>query len=184
MRVQLVRHPDSPAASVVTDVEVDIARLAGGGLVCRYRLVGPTSAIVIAPPGPPERADGLWRSTCFEVFLQTEGGGYLEFNFAPSRRWAAYRFDGYRLGMAQFDLPRPPVVEPREKEHEFVLECRLEPGAAAGLAGAGPWTAAVTAVVEERTGLKTYWSAAHGPGKPDFHHPDSFVVEIPVEGCA
>jgi hypothetical protein len=184
MRLHLVRHPDSPPDAVALAVEADITRAGGARLACRYRLSGPTDAIVIAPPATPQRADDLWRSTCFELFLQTAGGGYLEFNFAPSRRWAGYRFDGYRTGMTPIDLCEAPHVEPRLTPTEFVLDCRLDLGGLGEPVESGPWRAAVTAVVEEGSGLKTYWSVEHGPGKPDFHHPDSFVVEIPVEGHA
>ena len=38
------------------------------------------------------------------MFIRPEDGeGYYEFNFSPSGEWAAYRFSGYREGMA--DLP-------------------------------------------------------------------------------
>src|SRR3546814_3736372 len=31
---------------------------------------------------------------------------------------------------------------------------------------------ALSAVIEELDGTKSYWALAHPPGKPDFHHPD------------
>ena len=35
------------------------------------------------------RADELWRTTCFELFLRPDGGrGYVELNLSPSERWA------------------------------------------------------------------------------------------------
>jgi hypothetical protein len=43
-------------------------------------------------------------TTCFELFLAEDSeaaqGAYAEFNLSPSERWAAYDFDGYRVGMA------------------------------------------------------------------------------------
>jgi hypothetical protein len=35
-------------------------------------------------------------------------------------------------------------------------------------------------VIEETSGGKSYWALAHPPGKPDFHHADGFVYELPV----
>ena len=53
----------------------------------------------------PARTDELWRSTCFELFLRFDDDErYVEFNFSPSTRWAAYAFDGYREGMAELPL--------------------------------------------------------------------------------
>jgi hypothetical protein len=33
-------------------------------------------------------------------------------------------------------------------------------------------------VVEDYRGRLTYWALEHPPGKPDFHHPDSFAIEL------
>lgn len=40
--------------------------------------------------------------------------------------------------------------------------------------------AAITAVIEEADGTKSYWALAHPVEKPDFHHPDGFVLELPT----
>ena len=42
-----------------------------------------------------------------------------------------------------------------------------------------PWQLALTAVIEETNGVKSYWALKHAPGKPDFHAADGFVVELP-----
>jgi len=33
---------------------------------------------------------------------------------------------------------------------------------------------------EETNGRLSYWALAHPPGKPDFHHPDCFALELPA----
>ena len=38
---------------------------------------------------------------------------------------------------------------------------------------------ALSAVIETVDGAKTYWALAHPSDKPDFHHPDSFVLDLP-----
>src|SRR5258705_10346512 len=46
-------------------------------------------------------ADGLWRHTCFEVFLARKGSrAYREYNLAPSGEWASYAFSSYRTRVA------------------------------------------------------------------------------------
>jgi len=37
---------------------------------------------------------------------------------------------------------------------------------------------AMAAVVEDEGGRLSYWALRHPPGKPDFHHPDSFALEL------
>jgi len=38
----------------------------------------------------------------------------------------------------------------------------------------------LAAVIEEKSGAKSYWALAHPPeGPPDFHDPACFVLELP-----
>jgi hypothetical protein len=37
---------------------------------------------------------------------------------------------------------------------------------------------AISAVIEETNGTKSYWALAHPPGAPDFHHPDCFTLQL------
>src|SRR5262249_27711317 len=139
----------------------------------------------LAIPGPaaPERTDELWRHTCFEAFLRPEppdgaADAYAELNVAPSTQWAAYVFTGYREGMA----PAPIVASAIELTQDaagLVLAVRLN---LAGLSlPAGPCRLALSAVIEETTGAKSYWALAHPPGRPDFHHRSSFACALPAE---
>jgi hypothetical protein len=44
---------------------------------------------------------------------------------------------------------------------------------------------ALSAVIEEEGGMLSYWALKHPPGKPDFHHPDAFALELePPDGEA
>jgi hypothetical protein len=36
----------------------------------------------------------------------------------------------------------------------------------------------VSAILEDRDGTKSYWALAHPPGKPDFHDPACFALEL------
>jgi hypothetical protein len=38
----------------------------------------------------------------------------------------------------------------------------------------------LSAVIEEKNGMKSYWALAHPAGKPDFHHPACFAAELPA----
>jgi hypothetical protein len=36
----------------------------------------------------------------------------------------------------------------------------------------------VAAVIEDENGRLSYWGLRHPSGKPDFHHPDGFILEV------
>jgi hypothetical protein len=172
MRLPLKLHPES-RCEAVAGIEVETVRTAPSTLSLRYLVSGAVDGILLPAQAGPGRADGLWQHTCLEAFLRQRGeAGYREFNLAPSSRWAAYGFDGYRSGMELLET-RPPRIETELDESCLELRALLD------LPGAGPWQLALCAVIEETNGRKSYWALAHPAAKPDFHHPDSFTCELP-----
>lgn len=172
MRRTLKRHPDTPC-DAVTSIAVDIARTQAGVLELSYLVAGDTGGMRWPPLAAPARTDGLWQRTCFEAFIRAaHQPGYREFNFAPSTQWAAYEFTGYRENMANADATNAPVIATQATAGGYLLTAKLEFGAPP------PWHLALSAVIEETNGRKSYWALAHPPGKPDFHHSDSFAFEL------
>jgi hypothetical protein len=175
MRRTLVRHPDFPCEAVGA-IEVEASRPRGRELMLRYRLVNVTEALVI--PRPSEgRTDGLWKHTCFEAFVQAPPRPeYRELNLSPGGAWAAYRFDGYRAGMAQAGVPAPRVEAGGPARDGFATTVTW----ALDLPADAAWRVGVAAVVEESGGRIAYWALQHPGGRPDFHHPDCFALELPA----
>ena len=172
MRLGLKLHPDSRCPAVA-GIDVEVTRPRGGTLLLRYLVTGRIGALRLPPAAASARADELWLQTCFEAFVRPVGGeGYYELNFAPSTEWAAYRFSGYRKGMAHAEESVAPIVSFVASAECFELQASLE------LPNTGPWRLALSAVVEHTNGEKSYWALAHHPGKPDFHHPDAFALEL------
>ena len=173
-------HPDSPCAAVA-HIDVAVVR-ARGRLTLTYLVTGKIADIRLPPPAAHVRADGLWQHTCFEAFVRKQPSlRYYEFNFAPSTEWAAYRFRGYREGMVVAEEMRAPVIESRTNAETYSLQATLQPDVLPSLPAAAPWFLNLSAVIEETDGRKSYWALAHPPGKPDFHHADCFVLELPPE---
>ena len=181
-RRELICHPDTPARGVRSiAVEIDLSFEEGFAL--RFVVEGEIGAIVL-PQGEGELViadsgtDGLWQGTCFEAFLTEEGQpDYTEFNYAPDGRWACYQFDDYRSLLRSDDLMPWSMMVERSPE-QFVL--RVEPGIF-------PDTGtrmALSVVIEELDGTKSYWALAHPPGKPDFHHPDCFTLSLGAPDAA
>jgi hypothetical protein len=167
----LAPHSDFPT-DPVSSIEVEIAQNTGT-LTLRYRLTGAIADLAIPPQTTPARADELWRHTCFEAFLQpAPGDAYFEFNFAPSTQWAAYAFASYREGMTPADIP-PPVIQTHATAATLDLTVTLTQ------LPPGPCRLALAAVIETKSGAKSYWALAHPPGKPDFHHRTGFAYDLP-----
>jgi hypothetical protein len=171
MHYSLLSHPAMPPASVAS-VRCSLRR-EGDGLRLTYSIVAAPGALRLPEPAPPVHTDGLWRTTCLELFVTEEGAAYREFNFAPSGQWAAYRFAARREGMAPLAMPEPPAIRLAGQADETVLSVAL-PGI-----GTGPLRLGITAVIEETDGTKSYWALRHGGDAPDFHDPDCFVAQLP-----
>jgi len=173
--LKLTPHPDFPCEALV-GIEAGARREGEAALKLTYRARGRIAELALAPPAAPLRTDGLWRTTCFEAFLKPESGqGYVELNFAASGEWAAYGFAGYRDGMAALEMPIPRIETRRE--HELLeLEVAID---LTGVLPPGPCRLALSAVIEEASGAKSYWALAHADGRPDFHHDAAFAARLP-----
>lgn len=205
----LVPHSDFPPAAVPNVTFSYVWKSAGEWA---FDFIVPVSpkALLLPEPEAPGRTDGLWEKTCFELFLMdVASGSYLEFNFSPSGRWAAYRFDDYRAGRHDLEVAPPRIITADPVQSGLAMEAHLR---ASGLneesirllLQASPpvpeprhftlsailddpamkddraWVAGVSAVIEEADGTKSFWALGHPPGEPDFHHRDCFRLELPA----
>lgn len=176
MRQKLKLHPDFPD-SVVREIEVGVARGRPASLTLNYLIIGEIGELCLSPIVAAVRADELWRHTCFEAFICTQPGDpYCEFNFAPSTKWAAYRFDSYRRGMQPLQEISTPRIEIRQSKSSFELKAALELDRLPDLNGDMDWRVGISAVIEETNGRTSYWALAHVPGKPDFHRVEAFAL--------
>jgi hypothetical protein len=178
MRLPLRLHPDSLSLAA-THIDVDVARPNPASLVLRYFVTGKIGGLRLPPIAPAVRAEELWQRTCFEAFVRGPASDiYYEFNFAPSTQWAAYQFDGYRSGMREASGVGAPPIAVKASSALFRLQASLELDQLSDLPRDARWRLGLSALIEETSGLKSYWALTHPPGKPDFHHPDCFAHEF------
>jgi predicted GIY-YIG superfamily endonuclease len=176
--LSLLCHPNTPSLAV-RQILVEVFFNEPDWVEMKFRVRGAIDQIAVPMTKSSERADRLWEATCFEMFSRnSKYESYEELNFSPSLKWAAYEFDSYRTGMRAIDALEPEIAVERGPS-------LLRLTARAALAeGAGPWCVALSAVIEETDGTKSYWALAHPPGKPDFHHPDCFALTLPAPDAA
>jgi hypothetical protein len=175
---QLKPHPDTRSFAV-RHIEVDIVRPRADGLMLSYTVTGTIGDILMPPVALATRSDDLWQHTCFEAFVRaSRDAEYYEFNFAPSTQWAAYRFSGYRSGKRAANEVDPPQIELQSGPQSCTLRASLDLRRLPALARAASWQFALSALIEDTGGRKSYWALAHPPGKPDFHHADGFAHEF------
>lgn len=170
--MRLLPHPAAPATAAFTiDAE---ARRAGRRLAFDYVVRGAVDALAFAPRAAPLRTDGLWNATCFEAFWRRPlAANYVEMNFAPSTQWAAYQFTAYRAGMAPLAVATPEIAIDDTTE-SFRLRAEVDFDFEGPLALA----LALTAVIVEKNGAKSYWALAHAGEKPDFHAAAGFCAAL------
>lgn len=171
--IDLLCHEHTPAPQVQA-IRVSAALTAEGALSLCYLLDADLDRLAIPAAIAPERSEGLWRRTCFEAFVMGDDApAYREFNFSPSGAWQAYAFQAYRQGGPLAEAAAPRIV--REEEGTLSLNVllssqNLPPGRRLWLG--------LSAVIEATDGGLSYWALRHPPGRPDFHHPDCFVLEL------
>ncbi len=171
-KLPLVCHPDTPSKDV-SQVHVAVQRIRGEEeLWLEFKVVGAQS-LLLPTLQKPERSNELWATTCFELFAKAAGKDrYLEFNFSPSTRWAAFEFDEYRSGIRELTMHDPEI-------YIFPLgDCFFLSVEAGPVLPRGDLKLALSAVIEETDGTKSYWALRHPPGDPDFHHPDCFTLTL------
>jgi hypothetical protein len=177
--VTLTCHPDTPT-DAVRGMSARVCRNPGDRLAVSYVVEGDLGRVRVPAPRAPRPAERLWEHTCCEIFIaRGSAPGYREYNFSPSGEWAAYVFEAYRArraGEPQSSLS-PPQITVRGDSGTLELDASIS------LDGLGPQPGArlalaLAAVIEDREGRLSYWALRHPPGRPDFHHPEAFALEL------
>lgn len=180
MSLALHAHPTTPSAAPLR-LMAEAALSQAGRLALTYRVEGDPRVIAVPPPGPPERQDGLWRSTCFEAFLRAPPAeAYAEINLSPSRAFAVYLFDGYRTGMRPAMAVAAPRIDCEVGGAALRLHAEVDIAPLSIGAARTPLLVGLCAVIEEAGGRLSYWALHHAKERPDFHAAESFVHKLSV----
>ncbi len=168
---RLTAHPARRPIRVA-NVQVVSQFLKDGTLFLRWRIDG-AQKLVLPPYAGSGRADDLWKTTCFELFLDLGDGKYREFNFSPSGRWAAVDFASYRVKSGNAELRNWPETA-IERGDSIVTGSVRVPGEAL----AGATHGALATVIEEEGDVISFWAHAHHQEQPDFHDRTCFTTQF------
>ena len=112
------------------------------------------------------RADRLWLSTCFELFLGTENQShYIELNVTPSGAWNCYHFDKYRSGMRESGAWDLQEVEIRNGVFSATFLGQLT---------SRMIRVAPAVILQLKSAKLDYFAISHA-AQPDFHDPGRHV---------
>lgn len=179
--VALTCHPQT-STDVVRGIGASLCRQPAGLLVVRFSLHADAGRLRVPAPQPSRRCDHLWQHTCFELFVKLDAGSaYHELNVAPSGEWAIYAFHGYRQRAALPDDAAAPELTVRCSANRIELDAVVRAACLSTEYAHAALRVALAAVIEDARGGLSYWALRHPPGKPDFHHPDSFALELVPE---
>jgi hypothetical protein len=103
---------------------------------------------------------------------------YHELNFSPSHEWAAYAFSEYRNGAPLVDDSLDPQIAVHTRADGLELQATVHLQRLSSQLLAGKLSLGLAAVIEDAEGGLSYWALRHPPGKPDFHHPETFALEL------
>ena len=167
--------PDPVIRGLVAKVDASES----AALAFSYTLIGDIHRLLIPFAAAPKHVDGLWQHTCFEAFIGADGyAAYYEFNFSPSREWALYSFRSYRDGEPVDDERLSPEIVVRRETGKIELDAVVHLDRLAAIRPGARLRLGLSAVIEDNNGKLSYWALKHPADKPDFHHPDSFTLEL------
>jgi hypothetical protein len=154
-------------------------------LVLSYRLLADINQLRIPLAAPPRRVDGLWKHTCFEAFIGVQDSpAYFEYNFSPSGEWAVYQFRAYRDGGPVQDEAVAPDISTERIAERLTLTASLRINRLPLIQTGSMLRIGLSAVIETDDGALSYGALKHPSTKPDFHHADSFALELALPGAS
>ena len=142
-----------------------------------YQIIGNISQINIPTViNKPTRKDRLWETTCLEFFLGIKNSTqYWEFNLSPAKNWNVYHFTDYRQNMKEETNISLLTFEIKTQPQYLNLSLQLNLNSI--VSPEIKLAAAISAVIETKNQI-TYWALIHPSLTADFHHRDSFIIDL------
>ncbi len=142
-----------------------------------YRLEKSSPIIIPQIVNSPTRQDNLWEHTCCEFFIGLKNSTkYWEFNLSPAGNWNVFRFPNYRQYLAEemaFDSLPFNVLQQADW-----LQLQLEVNLNKIISPEQSLEVGVTTVIEDQDRQLSYWALSHPASEANFHHRDSWMIDL------
>ena len=160
MQKKLIPH------SLIEDIFItSILDLKADRVTLSFLVEGALENYIFPSPQTSKRANELWKSTCFELFLaHSEKEEYYEFNISPSLAWNCYHLSTYRAEPKEVEILVEPVIKTTKESGCYRLDFELK-----GFALTSFDRVNLTAILLTKEGERTFWSLKKMQGSPDFH---------------
>lgn len=143
-----------------------------------YQLIGNLLHVKIPQHSTSRtRQYDLWQHTCFEFFLGIKDSTqYWEFNLAPTGDWNVFYFENYRQDIAEETAFNSLPFQITQKSD--LLQLSLEFELDKIITAQQNIEVGVTTVIEDKNQQLSYWALSHPKKEADFHHRDSFLINL------
>ena len=119
-----------------------------------------------------KRANELWKTTCFELFLaNSKEEKYYELNISPTLAWNFYTLSEYRAVPKEVAEEIEPLIMSRRDEENYEITFELESKTVNFEAFD---TFNLACILLSNAKKRTFWSLNPQHGLPDFHNQQSF----------
>lgn len=137
-----------------------------------YEITADLSPYNFPKKSKQQRADELWRDTCFELFITNRSSDeYYEINTSPSTKWNAYHFQNYKEDMSESDVFSVPSIISQKLDNRYSFSFEMafqedifEKELLVNLA----------IILLDRDCVRHFYSIHRREGSPDFHDRDGF----------
>ena len=141
-----------------------------------YKVTGDLSSIDLGDGHPVRsRVIKLWEKTCFELFLKTSTGAYMEFNFSPVFEWNAFYFEKKGDALAEYKGIQGVKTDILLSDEVFHLIVEIAKSDFPEGFFKGSLEGQITSVIKEDHNHLSYWALNHTDSKPNFHDFRSFT---------
>ena len=91
-------------------------------LTLEFTVTGEIKNYIFNEPCEQTRADGLWKQTCFELFIAHNTiPAYYELNISSSTTWNFYRFSDYKTAMQEEKNLSEPFIHISKMQDRYRL---------------------------------------------------------------
>ena len=142
-----------------------------------YTLEGDISSIDLGNYTPDKnRRLNLWEKSCFELFLCSEDGHYLEFNLAPNFGWNVFSFTKLRGPLLELDTIHDIEMDILNSSEKFFLVAKIDfKDLPEKFREIDKLKFGITSVMKLQNNDVEYWALTHCDQRPNFHRYESFI---------